>query len=114
MDVQNLEKSQRNKIIKELCDQGAGFRQLARITGISYGIIQRVVTDQRTASPDLNSFDSYTSNDGKHLLNIIHDTKNFRSLVYHMPGTNYFNHSRNSIIKPLSTTYQFYIWKSRK
>ena len=29
-------------------DQGAGFRQLARITGISYGIIQRVVTDQRT------------------------------------------------------------------
>ena len=34
-----------NKIIKELCDQGAGFRQLARITGISYGIIQRVVTD---------------------------------------------------------------------
>ena len=48
MDVQNLEKNQRNKIIKELCDQGAGFRQLARITGISYGIIQRVVTDQRT------------------------------------------------------------------
>ena len=51
MDVQYLEKNQRNKIIKELCDQGAGFRQLARITGISYGIIQRVVTDQRT--PDL-------------------------------------------------------------
>ena len=25
MDVQNLEKNQRNKIIKELCDQGAGF-----------------------------------------------------------------------------------------
>jgi len=51
MDVQNLEKNQRNKIIKKICDQGAGFRQLARITGISYGIIQRVVTDQRT--PDL-------------------------------------------------------------
>ena len=46
MDVQNLEKNQRNIIIKELCDQGAGFSQLARITGISYGIIQRVVTDQ--------------------------------------------------------------------
>ena len=42
MDVQNLEKNQRNKIIKELCDQGAGFSQLVRITGISYGIIQRV------------------------------------------------------------------------
>ena len=55
IDVQNLEKNQRNKIIKELCDQGAGFRQLARITGISYGIIQRVVTDQRTASPDLHT-----------------------------------------------------------
>ena len=51
MDVQNFEKNQRNKIIKELCNQGAGFRQLARITGFSYGIIQRVVTDQR--SPDL-------------------------------------------------------------
>jgi hypothetical protein len=48
MDVQNIEKSQRKRIIKDLCDQGAGFRQLARITGISYGIIQRVVTDQRT------------------------------------------------------------------
>ena len=48
MDVQNLEKKQRNKIIKELCNQGAGFRQLARITGISYGIIQRAATDQRT------------------------------------------------------------------
>jgi len=35
MDVQNLEKKQRNKIIKELCNQGAGFRQLARTTGIS-------------------------------------------------------------------------------
>jgi hypothetical protein len=31
----------------------AGFRQLARITGISYGIIQRVATDQRP-SPDLS------------------------------------------------------------
>ena len=47
MDVQNLEKNQRNKIIKELCDQGAGFRQLARITGISYGIIQREAINQR-------------------------------------------------------------------
>ena len=48
MEVQNLEKNQRNKIIKELCDQGAGFKQLARIIGISFGIIQRVVTDQKT------------------------------------------------------------------
>ena len=60
------------------------------------------------------SFDSYTSNDGKHLLNIIYDTKNFRSLAYHIWGSNYLNHSRNSSVKPLSTTYQFYIWKSKK
>ena len=33
------------------------------------------------------TFDSYTSNDKKHLLNIIYDTKNFRSLFYHIPGT---------------------------
>ena len=62
MDVQNLEKSQRNKIIKELCDQGAGFRQLARITGISYGIIQRVVTDQRSGPNYAGAFHFRDSN----------------------------------------------------
>ena len=60
------------------------------------------------------TFDSYTSNDKNHLLNIIYDTKNFRSLFYHFPGTGYFNHSRRSIVKPLANTYQFYIWKSKK
>ena len=60
------------------------------------------------------SFDSYTSNDGKHLLNIIYDTKNFRSLAYHLPGSGYLNHSRNSGFNPLANTYQFYIWKSTK
>jgi hypothetical protein len=60
------------------------------------------------------TFDSYTSNDKKHLLNIIYDTKNFRSLFYHIPGTGYLNHSRKSIVKPLANTYQFYIWKSKK
>jgi hypothetical protein len=47
MEVQNLDKNKRNSIIREVCKQGAVFRQLARITGISYGIIQRVATDQR-------------------------------------------------------------------
>ncbi len=37
--------------LKELCYQGTGFRQLAQITGIIYGIIQRIVTDQ--SPPDL-------------------------------------------------------------
>ena len=49
MELQNVDKNKRNIIIREVCEQGAGFRQLARITGISYGIIQRVVTDRRTA-----------------------------------------------------------------
>lgn len=26
----------------------------------------------------------------------------------------YFNHSRKSVVKSLSNTYQFYIWKSKK
>jgi hypothetical protein len=39
---QKLNKQQRNEIIKSLCNKGAGARQLSRITGISYGIIQRV------------------------------------------------------------------------
>ena len=34
--------SKRNEIIKSLCNKGAGARQLSQITGISYGIIQRV------------------------------------------------------------------------
>lgn len=60
------------------------------------------------------TFDSYTSNDNNYLLNIIYDTKNFRSLFYHIPGIGYLNHSRNSIIKPFANTFQFYIWKSKK
>ena len=60
------------------------------------------------------SFDSYTSNDNKHLLNIIYDTKSFRSLFYHIPGTGFLNHSRKNNKKSFSTTYQFYIWRSKK
>ena len=41
MEIQNLDKDQRNIIIREACKQGAGFRQLARITGISFGIIRK-------------------------------------------------------------------------
>ena len=33
---------------------------------------------------------------------------------YHIPGAKYLNHSRSSAIKPFSTTYQFYIWKSKR
>lgn len=41
-DSQKLNKQERNEMIKSLCSKGAGARQLSRITGISYGIIQRV------------------------------------------------------------------------
>jgi RHS repeat-associated protein len=60
------------------------------------------------------SFDAYTSEDGKSLLNIVYDTKNVKSFLYHVPFSDLLNHSRGSFIKPMSTTYQFYIWKSRK
>ena len=60
------------------------------------------------------TFDSYTSKDKKHLLNIIYDTKNLRSFFYHFPGTEYLNHSRENAVKPLANTYQFYIWESEK
>ena len=73
MDDQNLEKNQRNKIIKELCDQGAGFSQQARITGISYRIIQRVVTDQSPLiyrQPDgIGSSETMSAGDIMHELN---------------------------------------------
>lgn len=41
-------------------------------------------------------------------------TNDNKSLFYHILGSEYLNHSRNSFIKPLATTYQFYIWKSKK
>ena len=38
-DVQNLEKDKRDKFLKALKDEGLSTRQLARLTGISRGII---------------------------------------------------------------------------
>ena len=38
-DIKKLEKRQRNHILKLACDNGANPRQIARITGISYGVI---------------------------------------------------------------------------
>lgn len=80
---------------------------------MNYNKNKGLLYDQENRPHDL-SFDSYTSKDGKHLLNIVYDTKSVRSLLYHLYGSDYLNHSRTSCIKPLSTTYQFYIWKSRK
>ena len=40
-EIQKLGKTERNKILKRLCEYGANIRQISRITGISYGVIYR-------------------------------------------------------------------------
>ena len=40
--VQSLEKARRNIILKSAKSMGAGIRQLSRLTGVSYGIIQKL------------------------------------------------------------------------
>jgi hypothetical protein len=40
--IQSLEKDRRNYILKSTKDFGAGIRQLSRLTGVSYGIIQKL------------------------------------------------------------------------
>ena len=40
--IQSLEKDRRNYILKSTKDYGAGIRQLSRLTGVSYGIIQKL------------------------------------------------------------------------
>ena len=40
--VQSLEKNRRKYILKSTKDYGAGIRQLSRLTGVSYGVIQKL------------------------------------------------------------------------
>ncbi|MBR1462333.1 MAG: hypothetical protein IJ604_03005 [Prevotella sp.] len=42
LDIQALPKEQRNDLLQALKEFGGGVRQLSRITGVSYGIIQRI------------------------------------------------------------------------
>ena len=42
LNIQVLDKEQRNQILLSLLDLGAGFRQISRITGVSYGVIHRL------------------------------------------------------------------------
>ena len=42
LEIQTLEKEQRNQILLALLDLGAGFRQISRITGVPYGVIHRL------------------------------------------------------------------------
>ena len=41
-DLQKKEKTDRNEILIEAIQYGAPLRQLSRLTGISYGVIQRI------------------------------------------------------------------------
>ena len=42
LGIQSLEKSRRNYILKSAKEFGAGIRQLSRLTGVSYGVIQKL------------------------------------------------------------------------
>lgn len=40
--VQGLDKEKRNEIIISCLKQGTGLRQLSRLTGVTYGVINRI------------------------------------------------------------------------
>ena len=42
LEVQTLDKEERNIIILSLLDLGAGLRQLSRLTGVTYGVINKL------------------------------------------------------------------------
>ena len=50
-DIQKLEKEQRDDILRRLCLTGVRLRQLSRITGISYGTINRAKSGSAEPSP---------------------------------------------------------------
>ena len=50
--IQSLEKTRRNVVLRSELSFGAGIRQLSRLTGISFGVIQKLKNDQeRSALP---------------------------------------------------------------
>ena len=56
-------------------------------------------------------YDGYSSEDGHYINNVVTDTKSVTSLVYHIP---FLKNHRRSQKKVFGTTYQFYIWRSKK
>ena len=50
-DIQKLEKNQRDDLLRQLCLMGVKVRQLSRITGISYGTINRAKSGSAEPSP---------------------------------------------------------------
>ena len=43
--VQSLEKARRNEVLRSALSLGAGIRQLSRLTGVSFGVIQKLKND---------------------------------------------------------------------
>jgi hypothetical protein len=41
-DEEGLEKSRRNEVLRTMLSLGAGIRQLSRLTGVSFGVIQKL------------------------------------------------------------------------
>lgn len=56
-------------------------------------------------------YDGYSSKDGRYINNVVTDSKSVTSLVYHIPFLKNHRRSRN---REFGTTYQFYIWRSKK
>ena len=54
-------------------------------------------------------YDGYTSRDGRHINNVVYDSKSNTSLGYRL-----FNEHRRSHKSTQGNTYQFYIWQSIK
>ena len=56
-------------------------------------------------------YDGSSSKDGRNINNVATDSKSITSLGYHIP---FLNNHRRSQSKAFGTTYQFYIWRSKK
>ena len=83
-----------------------------QITGVGrdWGLLD-VFTHSSLAKQFIGSYryDGYTSRDGRHINNVVYDSKSNTSLGYRL-----FNEHRRSHKSARGNTYQFYIWQSLK
>lgn len=83
-----------------------------QITGVGrdWGLLD-VFTHSSLAKQFIGSYryDGYTSRDGRHINNVVYDSKSNTSLGYRL-----FNEHRRSHKSARGNTYQFYIWQSIK
>ena len=50
-EVQSLDKNQRDVVLEKLLTCGGGIRQISRITGVSFGIVQKIKKNDMITSP---------------------------------------------------------------